>query len=312
LIALGLIYCNFYQRCLWKAAVLIIFLIPAAIVANALRVAAMGIFPSLQEGFLHLFSGWLIFIFCFSFMGLLNWLLNYLMRQSTQVTNNSAPQETATNPMVSYKPISHTFYVGLAIVLLIIFLPVDRTLSRVQPKPLLKSFDSFPLALGGWHGQSSKIADDIFEITGAETYLNADYVDPKNNMVNLWIAYYGSHKYGTSLNHSPEYCMVGSGWRIIDSKTQYIAPGLPVNVLLMERYGARTLVYYWYLQQGQWVANKNTFKFFMGFNGLIKGRTDWTLIRLIIPVRPDLQTATQHLNSFARLLLPVIPQFIQE
>ena len=61
LLTLGLIYCYFYQRRFWKAAVLIVSLIPAAIIANALRVAAMALVPSLQEeGFWHDFTGWLI------------------------------------------------------------------------------------------------------------------------------------------------------------------------------------------------------------------------------------------------------------
>ncbi len=68
LLALGIIFCYFYQRRFWKAAVLILALVPAAILANATRVAAMGLFPALQEGFLHSFSGWLIFVVCFASM----------------------------------------------------------------------------------------------------------------------------------------------------------------------------------------------------------------------------------------------------
>jgi exosortase D (VPLPA-CTERM-specific) len=312
LIALGTIYCYFYQRRLWKAALLIIFIIPAAIVANALRVAAMGIFPSLQEGFLHMFSGWLIFVFCFLFMSLLNCLLNLLNRSSFIMIDNQDPIETVTKPIVSDKRVSQIYFVLPAIALLLIFGQVNRTLSKVQPKPLLKSLDSFPLQLGDWQGQSSQIEDDIFKATGAETYFNAEYVDPKKDRVSLWIAYYGRHSHGMDIGHNPKICMLGSGWRIIDSKTHYVADGFPVNALLMEKDGGRILVYYWHLQQGRWVANMNMFKFFMGFSGLVHGRTDWGLIRLITPVKSDLQAATEHLNAFARLLIPVTPQYIQK
>lgn len=308
LIALGVIYCYFYQRCLWKAAVLIIFLIPASILANALRVAAMGIFPSLQEGFLHIFSGWLIFLFCFAFMGLLNWLLNLLSHQPTGVKHNPEPLESV-DSVVPDKRFSYTYYVLSAIALILIFGHVDRSLSKVQPITLLKSLDSFPLQLGDWHGQSSKIREDIFKATDADSYFNAEYIDPQKYPVGLWIAFYGRHSSGI-LNHNPKVCMVGSGWRIIDSKIIYVADGLPVNALLLENSGARTLVYYWYLQQGRWVANITTFKpLVIGFSGLFRRRTDFVLMRLITPVRSDRQSATEQLNSFAQLLIPLLPQF---
>jgi exosortase len=50
LFALGTIFCYFYQRRVWKAAIIMISVIPAALLANALRVAAMGLLPALQEG----------------------------------------------------------------------------------------------------------------------------------------------------------------------------------------------------------------------------------------------------------------------
>ena len=53
-----------------------IVLIPATIFANAIRVAAMGIYPILLVGFWHAFSGWLIFIFCFGILALVNYFLN--------------------------------------------------------------------------------------------------------------------------------------------------------------------------------------------------------------------------------------------
>ena len=90
LLALGIIFCYFYQRTLWKAAILLVALVPAAILANALRVTAMGIYPALQEGFWHGFSGWLIFLFCFGFLALLNSGLNYLQPQARTCSPKNA------------------------------------------------------------------------------------------------------------------------------------------------------------------------------------------------------------------------------
>ena len=77
LLALGVIFCYFFQRRLWKILLLFVVLIPSAIVANAFRVMAMGIIPALQvPGFWHAFSGWLIFVFCLGILSLINWICN--------------------------------------------------------------------------------------------------------------------------------------------------------------------------------------------------------------------------------------------
>ena len=150
---------------------------------------------------------------------------------------------------------------------------------------------------------------DNNQIKSIGSYFNADYSDPSKDPVGLWIAFYGRHSSGI-LMHNPKVCMVGSGWQIIDSKIHYVADGLSVNALLLEKSGVRSLVYYWYLQQGRWVANISTFKpLAVGLSGLIRRRTDFVLIRLSAPVRSDRQSTTEQLNSFAQLLIPVLPQF---
>jgi len=78
LLALGMIFCYFFQRRWWKAGVLLVFLVPLAMVANALRVTAMALYPPMLEGFWHGFSGWLIFLFCLGALAGLNGLLNRL------------------------------------------------------------------------------------------------------------------------------------------------------------------------------------------------------------------------------------------
>jgi exosortase D (VPLPA-CTERM-specific) len=308
LLALGIIYCYFYQRSLWKAALLVVSLIPAAILANGIRVAGMGIFPSLQEGFLHSFSGWLIFVFCFGLMGLFNWLLNYLQPQTSQ-TREEQNKEGIEESRPTTHP-SHAPYLLAALAIVILFGPLDRSLTNIKPVPLLKSFQEFPLSLGSWQGQSSPIDPEIFKATGADAYFNAEYVNHARKAVSLWIAYYGQHTHGMDLAHNPKICMVGGGWQIIDSGTRDIGQGMPVNYLVMQKDRIRTLVYYWHLQQGHWVANMNTYKLYMGVSGLFRRRTDWALIRLITPIDKDMAVSQDRLTSFAHLLGPALPNFM--
>jgi exosortase D (VPLPA-CTERM-specific) len=311
LTALGIIYCYFYQRRTWKVAVLIISLVPAAIFANALRVAAMGIFPALQEGFWHSFSGWLIFVFCFAFLALNNWLLNYL-QPPVSVTPSQELPLTAASPIESHLP-ALTPYLMAALTLVLVAEPIALKLSKAPIVSLRQDFNAFPLIVGPWHGRRGFLDADMIKQVGADNYLEVAYTNPQGAMVSLWVAFYQSQtKEIAATIHSPAVCLTGAGWKTLESKVVEVAPGLHVKYLLMEQGGNRQLVYYWYLQRGRWLTNEFDSKLYMVFDGLVRRRSDGTLIRLITPAGPDLAQARERLTAFANLLVPLLPQFIPE
>lgn len=309
LLALGLIFCYFYQRRPWKAAILIISFIPLAILANTMRVAGMGIYPSLQEGFLHTFTGWLIFLFCFGCFGLLNWLLNHWW-----------PPIEATTQFIVDGPknfrmggLSLTPYMIGALLLIIAGGVATKTVAQPSPVPLLQSFDQFPLQLGSWQGRRTYIDPKIFEKTDADSYLDAEFTVPGTLPVSLYIAHYEIQASAGGLGHNPGVCMTGSGWETLGTGTTEVAPGLPVNYLLLQREGVRLLVYWWNIHQGQWLAldSARIYKVHTILTALRTDRTDWALIRLVTPLNYNLNAAQDRLAAFARLVAPVLPQFIQ-
>ena len=236
LLALGFIYCYFYQRCLWKATLLLISLIPASIIANALRVAAMGIYPALQEGFWHGFSGWLIFLFCFGFLAFFNWFLNRLSPQAQGIIASVPKDDQLQAPVSSKAPL--TPYLCAAICIVILGGIVSHTISDPPPVPLLQSFDHFPLQLNGWQGKRTFISSEIFEKTEADSYFDAEYTSSGKQAVSFYIAYYEKQTTAGGLGHNPAACMTGSGWRPVASGIKEIAPGLSVNYLLLTRQDA--------------------------------------------------------------------------
>lgn len=71
LIALGIVYGYFTDRRFWVRALIVASAVPVAILANGARVAGTGmvahwIGPQAAEGFFHEFSGWIVFIFAFA------------------------------------------------------------------------------------------------------------------------------------------------------------------------------------------------------------------------------------------------------
>ena len=325
LLALGVIFSYFFQRRLWKAGILLVSLVPVAIVANALRVTGMALYPALISGFWHTFSGWLVFVFCLAALTGMNAFLNWL---SPPTAAARAPGTTGGNPEPPAPPSpgppsgpaggeragSPAWQAALpllgALVLLLLSVPLVQRAAQAHRVPLKQDFAHFPLQLGPWQGKITPVDPEMVRLTQSHAHLNVDYVNPGHGMVNLWIAYYETQKKAGGFVHSPQGCLIAAGWRFLESGTYELAPGRPVNYLLAEQMGHRIMVFYWYLQRGRWLTSEYWNKFYMAWDGLTRRRTDGALIRLITPALPTQSSGELRLMTFAKFLIPVLPHFI--
>jgi exosortase D (VPLPA-CTERM-specific) len=308
LLSLTIIYSYFCQRRPWKAALLIISILPITLVANALRVAAIGLFPVFQAGFWHGFSGWLIFVLCFGWLTLLNWAMNYWQPPNPAA---AAPDRWEKRDSSRDGAVSSTPHLIAALLLVAIALPLIHRAALIYPVPLRQTLDNFPLQLGAWQGRHTAVDPVMVRATRATAYLNADYINPGHDSINLWIAYYADQRGGATV-HSPFSCLTGAGWTVVESSSAEVAPGRPVKCLLMEQAGQRLVVYYWYIQRGRWLTSEYLNKLFIGYDRLAQNRSDGALVRLITPAPAASQLARPRLDAFAGLLVPVLPQFIPD
>jgi exosortase len=80
LVTLGTVYAYFVDSRMWVRCLIVLSAVPVAIVANGARVAGTGmasqwIGPEAAQGFLHEFSGWLVFLFAFAMILLIQRLI---------------------------------------------------------------------------------------------------------------------------------------------------------------------------------------------------------------------------------------------
>ena len=314
LLALGVIFCYFYQRKIWKIITLMIVLIPATIFANAVRVAAMGLYPALLEGFLHAFSGWLIFIFCFGILALVNAILNRLSPpEIPEMKEGASSGDKSTGEIIEPEKRTDLWkYVLAAVVMILIFIPITQRASYAPNYPMKEGFENFPMVFGTWKGHHVHIEPEMVAVTQSDAFLNAEYTNPAYGSVSLWIVYYETQKKGGGFVHSPKGCFISSGWEIEEAKTIEIADGKPVNWMLVNRMGEKLLVYYWFLQRGRWISDEIVNKFYMAYDGFRHRRTDGAMIRLITPVGGNLKAAQEKLTAFAAGLIPILPNYIPE
>ncbi len=83
LISLAIAYGYLAEPRRWVRYVLVVMTVPSAIVSNAIRIMGAGVLArrfgsTVAEGFLHEFSGWLIFLGALGFMLVCHWILRHV------------------------------------------------------------------------------------------------------------------------------------------------------------------------------------------------------------------------------------------
>ncbi len=306
---LGIIFCYFYQRQIWKVFILLISVIPATVLANSIRLVCIAFFPFLQAGFWHMAIGLIIFILVFLYLTLINVLLNKLSPPPAAHSAMSAPEPKETSSP-GFQIRRYLYTLG-GLVLIILAFPVTSYLGQTQPVPLLHDFAHFPLTIGPWEGQRNYIEPAVIKVLGTDEYLEANFVSTQHGPVSLWIAYYPGQYREKGLFHSPLICLVGGGWKVLQEQQAELAPGLPVKYLLVERSGVRQVVYYWYLQSKRWLSEEYSLKIYLGLGRLLNRGNDGALVRLITPATPGVEEAQGRLRAFGQNLIPVLQQFFQ-
>jgi exosortase len=83
LLSLAVAYSYFAEPRRWARYALVILIVPIAIVTNAIRIVGAGVLarnfgPATAEGFLHEFSGWVIFLSALGLILLCHWALRQI------------------------------------------------------------------------------------------------------------------------------------------------------------------------------------------------------------------------------------------
>jgi len=93
LIALAVAYGHLAEPRRWVRYVLALLMIPIAIVTNAIRILGAGMLahrygPATAEGFLHEFSGWVIFVSALILMFLGHWILRHIGKTKVRAAHD--------------------------------------------------------------------------------------------------------------------------------------------------------------------------------------------------------------------------------
>ncbi len=110
------------------------------------------------------------------------------------------------------------------------------------------SFREFPLQLGNWRGEETKLDPEIAVATGADVLVNRAYRDSMGHSLTLHTAMFKVP--ATGIGHSPSVCYLASGWRMLEQSFENVQVSsdlaIAVKLTKWEREGDTIWVACWY------------------------------------------------------------------
>jgi EpsI family protein len=171
--------------------------------------------------------------------------------------------------------------------------------------------DVAPLTIGAWTGVDQPPLDAETErILGADAYIDREYTAPGRAAVGLYVAYYAQQRPGASI-HSPLHCLPGTGWEPTDVTTLTVErpDGTlgTVRRMIVRKHLDQALVLYWYAIHGRMLANEFASKAWLIRDGIALGRSDASLVRIVVPIRGSADAAQRDALAFAGALIASHP-----
>jgi exosortase D (VPLPA-CTERM-specific) len=317
----GVIVGYFLPARWWLRPLFVFSSIPIALGVNALRVAGTGVLAQTwgerwATGFLHLFSGWVIFIFASCLLLGERQLLQCWFGEKgnrEQVTGNRA--KSAESIPCSLFPTHSRLLILTGIVAL--SFGVRLWLGGAPVIPQRQALADFPRRLGPWElAREGSMSGSLEGVLAADDYLLRTYRNAQGQSADLFVAYYKVQNAGESM-HSPKNCMPGEGWEPLETSRIRLgadAAGRPlwVNRIVIEKDRERALVLYWYQAHGRVIASEYWGKIYLVWDALRYHQRDGAIVRVTVPIASagDPETALRLALDLARLSSSHLPQFL--
>jgi len=145
--------------------------------------------------------------------------------------------------------------------------------------------------LGDWQSTGDvPFSASIETLLGTDEYVNRSYRSARGS-VGLYVGYYRAQRQGAAI-HSPLNCLPGAGWQPISLERVPLGGSAAiVNRVMVQKGGTRQAVYYWYQSRDRVIASEYWSKFYLVADALRTGRADTALVRVMVPILPEVDGA---------------------
>lgn len=319
LMTLGLLIAHFFRAPLWKRALVFLASIPVTVVLNSLRIAMIGWMvehwgPTMAEGFLHDFQGWVVFMVSGALLLAFAALLNRIGPSKGKWSDVfgvdfPSPLPAGTTTKVRFVPVA---FWGALVVTAVVAFAQATVPNRPQLVPEGRALATFPLKLGEWQGAREWLTPDVLQTLQLDDYFYGAYSDPSGGRVTLYVPYYATQR-DRRVVHSPAACLPGNGWRIIESSVVTISgTNVSANRLLISNGEEKALVYYWFDQRGRNLTSEWLVKWYLFQDAVVRRRSDGAMIRVMASLNSgdSVEAVDARLQAFAAVAASKLPGYL--
>jgi EpsI family protein len=180
--------------------------------------------------------------------------------------------------------------------------------ARQQTIPLPQPLSGLPTEMVSFRGKDLPISEAEQAIAGMSSFVFRLFEDGKGAAFSIYVGYYESQTQGKTI-HSPKNCLPGAGWEPIEAGTTSVPVGgraVQVNRYLLGKESSTVLVYYWYQGRGRVAANEYLVKWNLLRDKALSGRSEESLVRIVVPFRGAASVADSLATRIAAELIPEV------
>src|SRR6185437_12433811 len=158
--------------------------------------------------------------------------------------------------------------------------------TRQRAVPLSAPLETLLPPISGYRATKQTVSDEERRVAGMSDYVARAYWQDTTLAFTTYVGYYERQAQGHTI-HSPKNCLPGAGWEILHGGTAtVVAADGPhvVNRYLLKNGNDEAVVYYWYQGRGRVVASEYTVKFNLLKDAALKGHTEESLVRVVVPM----------------------------
>lgn len=329
ILSFSYIFAFLYQGPTWHKIVLLLAAAPIAVFMNSIRIAMAGILmqrfgAEWLEGFTHFFEGWVIFMASVILLFILAWILLKMNPKKMSLTEAlDLDTDRILQQFGRLKLVQPSVALISATVVIITAASAWPLIpDRTTTAPERFDFALLPNQLGEWRqfGDEQKFSPEIERSLAADDYTALQFSRAVNQpRIDFFSAWYRDLS-ADGVQHTPEICLPGAGWEIAEVDRVDISGQLgldasfTINRVIVQKNEQQMVVYYWFSHMGHIMPRNTAAKISVLTRGLIAGRSDGAILRLISPIDkndPDGEAnAEAEMNALLKELLPKLPRFI--
>jgi len=283
--------------------------LPLALAANVLRITCILLLAhflgtAVAEGFLHKFSGVLVFVI--ACLGLL--LIGRALRLGIGPLPAGEPASSPLAEAAAARGLTRrSRLVCGALGVLALGLAVAGWVGHPAAPATRADFSPIPAAFGQWRGTDRGGLDRVSaEMLQPDAYLGRLYRRADGYPVDVAVVF--GHRKQTF--HSPGFCLLGGGWDITRKNQVRLSGTLQANEFYLQRKDEERLVTYWYASYRETTPSWVAFQYRLLRNRLLGRPGSGALIRLTAPIGASAREAEEVTAELAAGLRPGLEKVV--